>query len=93
VFVVGDSSLPFDAAIDSHYSTTLLGRRRRMVEESLLATCMKQGLFDMQRIHHVRRMKAICCSNQGSSSQRDAIVADLSHKEILQPDAPTATVG
>jgi hypothetical protein len=59
VFVVGDSSLPFDAAIDSHYSTTLLGRRRRMVEESLLATCMKQGLFDMQRIHHVRRMKAI----------------------------------
>jgi hypothetical protein len=28
-----------------------------------------------------------------SSSQRDAIVRDLTHKEILRPDAPTQTVG
>jgi hypothetical protein len=28
-----------------------------------------------------------------SSSRRDAIVTDLTHKEILQPDAPTQTVG
>jgi hypothetical protein len=26
-------------------------------------------------------------------SQRDAIVNDLTHKEILRPDAPVATVG
>jgi hypothetical protein len=91
-FAAREHQQSFEAAINGHYSTTLLGRR--MVEESLLATCMKHSsLFDMQRIHHVRRMKAICCSNQGSSSRGDAIVADLSHKEILQPDAPTATVG
>jgi hypothetical protein len=44
-------------------------------------------------INHVRRMKAICCSNQGSLSRRDAIVDNLTHKEILRPDAPVATVG
>jgi hypothetical protein len=38
-------------------------------------------------------MKAICCSNQGSLSLRDAIIDDLTHKEILRPDAPTVTVG
>jgi hypothetical protein len=54
----------FDAAINHHFSKTLVGRR--MMEESLLATCTKRGLFVMQRISHVRRMKAICCSNQGS---------------------------
>jgi hypothetical protein len=80
----------FDAAINHHFSKTLVGRR--MMEESLLATCTKRGLFVMQRISHVRRMKAICCSNQGSLSRRDAIVADLTHKEILRPNA-IATVG
>jgi hypothetical protein len=29
----------------------------------------------------------------GSPSRRDAIVTDLTHKEILRPDAPTETVG
>jgi hypothetical protein len=77
-----------DVAINCHFLTGLVGRRM-VVEESLLATCMKHCLFDMQRINHVRRMKAICCSNQGSLSRWYAIVADLVHKEILQPDAPT----
>jgi hypothetical protein len=71
-FAAREHRQSFDAAINRHYSTTLVGRR--MVEESLLATCMKHGLFDMQRIYHVRRMKAIWCSNRGSLSQRDAIV-------------------
>jgi hypothetical protein len=32
-------------------------------------------------------------AEEGSSSRRDAIVTDLTHKEILRPDAPTQTVG
>jgi hypothetical protein len=32
-------------------------------------------------------------AEEGSSSKRDAIVTDLTHKEILRPDAPVATVG
>jgi hypothetical protein len=32
-------------------------------------------------------------AEEGSSSRRDTIVTDLTHKEILRPDAPTQTVG
>jgi hypothetical protein len=32
-------------------------------------------------------------AEEGSSSHRDSIVRDLTHKEILRPDAPTTTVG
>jgi hypothetical protein len=32
-------------------------------------------------------------AEEGSSGRRDTIVTDLTHKEILRPDAPTQTVG
>jgi hypothetical protein len=32
-------------------------------------------------------------AEEGSSSRRAIIVRDLTHKEILRPDAPTQTVG
>jgi hypothetical protein len=32
-------------------------------------------------------------AKEGSSSRRDTIVTDLTHKEILRPDAPVSTVG
>jgi hypothetical protein len=32
-------------------------------------------------------------AEEGSSSRRDTIVTDLTHKEILRPDVPTQTVG
>ena len=32
-------------------------------------------------------------AKEGSPSHQDSIVRDLTHKEILQPDAPTTTVG
>jgi hypothetical protein len=32
-------------------------------------------------------------AKEGSSSRRDTIVTDLTHKEILRPDTPAQTVG
>jgi hypothetical protein len=32
-------------------------------------------------------------AEEGTSSHWDTIVKDLTHKEILRPDAPTQTVG
>jgi hypothetical protein len=36
---------------------------------------------------------AVDFNAEGSSSRRDTIVRDLTHKEILWQDAPTETVG